>query len=309
MKVYMPIIIIVMIILCGLHATSQPADINDNTTEHQQKIQTKLLNKAESLDQSQPVMDLFNPVGTSILYLNQHFVVAQSFIPTKNTLTKVELMLQRDEVATHPYTVSIREDLYGPDVTTVSVPANQISSQSFNWVEFNFPDISVIPGQTYYIVSSTLDVFENWYSWGLKIGQNVYPNGTVYVSIDHQENWEENAFADMTFKTYGMDVTELEMSLTGGFGLTVTVQNVGLFIAENVETTITIKGGILGLIDSSFSQETSLLAANDIQSMTANPLGIGPVSITATTQASNAEQISKTVQAFVFVFFVFFQTV
>lgn len=310
MKIYIPLLITATILFCGLQVTSQPIDTIDNTNKlNQVSTQTQLVDKAESLDQSQPLMDLFNPVGTSIVWLNQHFIVAQSFIPTKNTLTKVELMIQRDELAIYPYTVAIRDNLNGPDLTTVSVPANQISSQSFNWVEFDFPDLSVVPGQTYYIISSTLDVFENWYSWGLKLGQNVYPYGTVYVSTNYQASWEENSFADMTFKTYGMDRTELEMSLTGGFGITVNVQNSGSFIAENLETTISIKGGMLGLIDSSFSQELTLLAPNDIQIITVNPIGIGPVSIAVTTQASNAEQITKTVQGFLFLFIIVFQTV
>lgn len=124
-------------------------------------------------------------------------------------------MAAKNISATYDYTVSTRDDLDGPDLTSNSQPPNVFPTDNFSWIEFDFEDISVTPGSTYYIVSYTENVTDNWYGWGMKVG-DVYPDGTVYYTTNEGVLWEEKPDGDMTFKTYGQDNSALETpTITG----------------------------------------------------------------------------------------------
>jgi len=80
------------------------------------------ISNGDELDQYQLEIDDGAPVGR---YYDDYFIFAQSFIPTKSILTRVELMVFRNSTTTYDYVLSIREDLNGADLTSVSVAADE----------------------------------------------------------------------------------------------------------------------------------------------------------------------------------------
>jgi hypothetical protein len=130
--------------------------------------------------------------------------VAQSFIPTKNVLTRINISIGRNRTATLPYIVTIREELSGPDIVIAKKNAEDVANESFNWTEFDFSDIRITAGEPYYIISYTTNITDNWYAWGGN-NSNPYLNGSMYCSIDDGETWTENESMDMCFLTYGYD--------------------------------------------------------------------------------------------------------
>ena len=128
--------------------------------------------------------------------------VAQSFIPTKNVLTRVNISIGRNRTATLPYIVAIREELTGPDIAIAKLNAEDVAKESFNWTEFDFSDVRITSGESYYIVSYTTNVTDNWYAWGAH-NLSLYPKGSMFYSIDDGETWTKNETLDMCFLTYG----------------------------------------------------------------------------------------------------------
>jgi len=192
----------------------------------------------DELDQSQTVMteDTAMPVGQIPIPDNPiNFQVAQSFIPTKEILTRVELFIGKNITTTFPYVVAIREELTEDDLTTASVDPEDIntldiSNETLNlsWIGFNFDDVMVTTGQTYYIVSYTENTTDNFYAWGADNESDPYPFGCAWMSIDDGDTWSNesvpaqqpsnvetsvktagrepldgNETWDMCFKTYG----------------------------------------------------------------------------------------------------------
>jgi hypothetical protein len=203
MKKLLPIIICGILVLTGLGVNASILSGNINLVKWKH-IETKDIFFSDELDQEQPEQDWFGPVGSCPLVNGTpNYIIAQSFIPTKNVLTKVELMIGKNITATYDYTVAIRDNLSGEDLTSISVSAANITTDNFSWVEFDFTDILVIPGATYYIVSYTVNATDNWYAWGLK-SNTTYP-GTIYFSIDDEVTWTEEPGGDMTFRTYGIN--------------------------------------------------------------------------------------------------------
>ena len=140
---------------------------------------------------------------------------AQSFVPSFNVLTRVELKLTKEEdlnILHGDFKISIRYNLCSSgDLTSVSMSSEDVDLfPSENWYMFNFPNIYVIPGHKYYIVfraSNDVD-FDPGTQKGSAIGwyysiSNPYPNGEQWYRSNG--NWIKRLDADMTFKTYGYD--------------------------------------------------------------------------------------------------------
>lgn len=204
MHKYVPLAVVALLVLCGLEAVAHPFDIE--MTHLQLETQNKIISPltADVLDQQQPAYDFFGPVGPGPLWYFLNYIVAQTFTPTKSVLTRVELLLAKNITTTYDYTVVIRESPNGADLTMVSVPAEQITTDNFSWIEFDFPDIAVAPGNSYYLISYTENVTDNFYGWGLTL-TDTYPNGTVFYTVNDGVNWTEESDGDMTFKTYGRE--------------------------------------------------------------------------------------------------------
>jgi len=114
---------------------------------------------------------------------------AQSFIPTKEILTRVSLFIGKNSTATYPLIVSVREVLTEEDLTTISIDPTQVPTAVFDWVEIDFDNISVTTGQTYYIVALTENITENYYAWGANNDSESYVNGCIWYSVDDGNTW------------------------------------------------------------------------------------------------------------------------
>lgn len=304
MKKIMALVIVGLVSFCGLQAAAIPFNFDTTNIQTWQNLPQESLFYPDDLDQSQELMNWFGPIGPGPLWGFANYILAQSFTPTKNLLTKIELMVGRNSTTTYDITVAIRDDLNGSDLSSKSLPSSEIIVENFSWAEFDIPDLMVTPGDTYYIVVSTVNVTDNWYVWGFYTNGSIYPNGTVYYSIDDEATWEEEPGGDTTFRTYGTDATLLNLSITGGIGVSVSAKNDGLINADNVKTEISIQGGILGLINISAEDNTSLLLPTESLVTKTQPLGLGPMTIVATTRADNAEEVTKNQDALILLFFV-----
>jgi hypothetical protein len=136
--------------------------------------------------------------------------ISQSFIPRKSVVTRVFLYLYKWNNIDYEITVSIRKELEDDDLTSVSFIPNLISPP--NWLEVDFNDIAVNPGESYYIVCRTND--GTWedamcYGWGFTYDYNSYLDGLVYVTLNRGIHWDVwidelmNITLDSCFMTYG----------------------------------------------------------------------------------------------------------
>ena len=154
----------------------------------------------DQLDQSQEQFDNY-------LYLvAEEYWMAQSFKPTMPTLTRVELLLYEWNNVFYEVTVSIRESLDGSDLTQITLAPEGFLS-SAQWIEFDFPDIFITPGVTYYIVCCADEGSPEWlkcYGWGFCSDGASYPNGNVFNNnVDNGFSWGETS-GDLCFRTYGI---------------------------------------------------------------------------------------------------------
>ncbi len=207
MKKILPLLVVGVLVLSGLGAVAFPFDeIKTDAVRIENEISTISLD--DELDQYQTEIDTAGFIGQFPLPPYYNMSMAQSFIPQKAVLTRIQLLIGKNATTTHPYVLVIREDLTGENLAVASVSADDIpiveNITDFAWIEFDFDNILVTVGQTYYMVSYTVNETDNFHAWGAN-RSNLYPNGIVYYSIDDGETWENESDADMCFKTYGRD--------------------------------------------------------------------------------------------------------
>lgn len=163
--------------------------------------------KEDRLDQNQ---DVGNDWG--IIQLDNK--CAQSFKPTLNTLTRIKSVVAKNGNPVGNLKVSIRKNLIGNDLTSKSIPANDLQAYPNEfWIEFDFPDISVNPDETYYIVWSGDPSWEwseeggDYVSIRLYVG-DIYDRGKGWVYDFEKKEWlpakEQHGYPlEFCFKTYG----------------------------------------------------------------------------------------------------------
>lgn len=220
MKKILLLLIVGSLVLCGLGASA--------FSQNKQSSQ----NMGDELDQYQEIMTeyAFIPIGQIPIPDNPLYIqVAQSFIPTKEVLTRVELYIAKNSTATYPLKVSIREELTDEDLTYIDIDPNLVPTEEFDWVEINFDDILVTTGLTYYIVTLTENATDNFYGWGANNMSESYPFGCAWLSYDGGDTWTNQSVSsnqnyvdskikrnpnsrfddvetwDMCFRTYGRD--------------------------------------------------------------------------------------------------------
>jgi hypothetical protein len=260
----------------------------------------------DMVDQNQSSYEFTLGVGWFSDTIGWNMSCAQSFTPTLPILTRLQLLISStsDYEPTRPFVVAIRDDLEGDDLTVVGVSPDEIT-ENLSWIEFDFDDISVNPGQTYYIISYTSNVSENTYSWGWH-STDVYPNGTCYWRSKVEDEFMDLT-SDMAFKTYGMESTSLDIEfIRSGLSLSVTFKNIGDYDAVDITYSMNITGGLLGLINAYIEGEAEMLGSGEsLSEELPDLIGFGPLQIQANAIGVNAEGITETRNGFIFFIFIF----
>jgi len=149
--------------------------------------------------------------------------LVQSFKPSREKLTRVEIFLSRCK-GSHKnlgnVVLSIREDINREDLTSSSVSPEKIDVDG-KWIIFDFPDISVNDHQTYYLVCHTSGGSNNdyylWYyseegKWG-----DPYPCGEIINTL--KTTGDDKKERDFAFKIYGSGDGIVERwAIAMGFG-------------------------------------------------------------------------------------------
>lgn len=284
----------------------------------------------DELDQHQEVAgeDIFLPVGRLFIpeIVDLNYQTAQSFIPQKAILTRIELSIAKNITTSYPFILGIRDELTNPDLVTAPVAAAQITTGNFTWVEFDIDDLWVTVGKTYYIVCYTENITDNFYGWTANNVSESYPNGCAWLSIDDGDTWsndsvdlgmnenphphpkgEENETWDMVFRTYGIDATNLVIDYKPGLlRSNVIITNAGSKTAYDVDTSAHITGGIFNKINETISMGYGELPAGEsIELVISGLIGLGPVTISIIARATNAEEVSTELHGFAFFIFLF----
>jgi len=129
--------------------------------------------------------------------------LAQSFIPTIDTLDKLEVSLAVWESG-YDATISLRESLDGTSLSEITITPEPTGWDTTVWVDIDVPEIGITPGEPYYIVCSNTN--EDW-GIGWSVGaDNPYKQGTFYLSEDGGTTWNvvpDRYKGDACFVTYG----------------------------------------------------------------------------------------------------------
>jgi hypothetical protein len=308
MKKLLSCLIIGIVVLGGLGAAVTATDQNQKNSQRSGITESPYV---DELDQSMTDYDGSLPLGrTNIFGYYANLSIAQSFIPQMEVLTRTFFLMARNASTTYPCFLAIRDNLTEKDLAITSVEPNGFpivngtpTEEQLAWIEFNFDDIWVTPGQTYYIVVYTANVTDNYY-WISGNGTNIYQNGTVYLSTNDGQNWTEFVGADGCFKTHGLHETFLQITLKGGFGSSIIIKNIGNYTAWDITLNNTISGG---LIFTGRSFTTTLSELPPGQEMTLRMpliLGFGKVLISLKISAANVKEISSQANATVLLFFI-----
>ena len=133
---------------------------------------------------------------------------AQAYQPSLMKVSKVELRAF-SKGSPGGVTASIRSQLQGGDLRSASVPGSEFSPYG-KWIEFDFQDLPVSPGQTYYIVWTPIEPSNegNICYWQFGVN-NPYKKGGAWVNLgsgwEHLDDYEDWHGIDFGFRTYGID--------------------------------------------------------------------------------------------------------
>jgi hypothetical protein len=131
--------------------------------------------------------------------------LAQSFIPSESELTRIKLFLSRIGVPIGNLILTIHDSLSGPALYAVAKSSMEIPYLRNNWVEFNFDDLYLTPGDTYYIILHAVgeSSSRSCYQWGVsyhRSGFFITPYGGLYMR-NVFFGWYQT-FYDGCYKTY-----------------------------------------------------------------------------------------------------------
>ncbi|KYK23441.1 hypothetical protein AYK24_07575 [Thermoplasmatales archaeon SG8-52-4] len=170
----------------------------------------------EIVDQYQLTTDRFYTIT---------YGLAQSFRPDSNYLSKIKIKLglhykydyfvNDPDFIEYPLKVSIRDDLYGQDLTSASIKSSTQLKESkgvVDWIEVDFTNINVIPNKKYYIVLENrplpFDENDGWfqvYKWLARKSPLAYKRGETYA-LDNEGVWNfwSGSIGDYCFLTYAL---------------------------------------------------------------------------------------------------------
>jgi len=163
--------------------------------------------------------------------------LAQSFTPSYSVLTRIEIMLVK-RYNPGGFTVSIRKELDGSDLTSVHMDASEIF-EDLSWKHFDFPDIEVDCGQTYYLICDSDETEEyNMYYWYFG-HHDPYPAGDGWI-FDHNQ-WAQVKISsfpslDYGFRTFGLNTSIPEIpTITGPSSGKVGIEYEYTFVSEDAD--------------------------------------------------------------------------
>jgi hypothetical protein len=303
--------IVGLVIISGFGAAATPISTDNQAPHHNSPSGVTFqdeLDQAMTTPEGAPL-----PIGAVLLNATHqvNLSAAQSFIPTKNFVTRALLLMARNATTTHNCTCDLRENLTGDALATVQVTPDQFkvynatnTTGNLTWVEFDFFSVWVTPGTTYYLVLYTANVTNNVYFCAGN-GSNVYQNGSAYYSLDNGQSWQNLTNSDACFQIYGARETKLSITVAEGlFGPSFTIRNTGNHTAGGVASNVTVTGGILGLIHvGAYNYWQDLPQNNQKTVHTGFTLGFGSVKITEIVSAINVRKQVVQVNATLFLFF------
>ena len=153
-------------------------------------------------------------------------------------------------------------------------------------------EVPVLLGATYTgtIVESAANPDESYY----------YSNALGWLDL-----YDFNETANFCIKGLSIGEPLLNIDIFGGSGLSIVVKNTGGANAKNVNVNFDITGGILGKINEHLTLGYDLLLLSESLNIEMPGMfGLGPIEITVTASASNADTISKTVNGIILLFYV-----
>jgi hypothetical protein len=202
-KLSLFVVFIVILFIGSNSATSNIIDSINSYTNNESEL-LFFDNGDDLLDQSQ---EEYN----SNKHIYGNFSQAQSFTPSLTTLTRVELLMCQRRNPTEVLHFYILGEFDGTTYVHITKSVDEFPEdyENIDWVEFDFPDVNVIPGEKYYIVllSSTPSggFWPPQYSWG-ESTENLYPNGESYFWDVNEEVWVIDESYDFCFRTYGFNL-------------------------------------------------------------------------------------------------------
>jgi len=296
---------LVLAVICLFIGTSiLPSISGDNSGLNESKYHHKL-KSSELLDE----LDQYNhKLGLAhLIYFNgtnDFWWIAQSFKPTLPTLTRVNLRVYQSTypqpLMTCDLIVSIREDLNGTDLVSISKNPNLINcSGPDDWVEFDFQDISVTPENTYYIVAKCqcgnvsntyLTIWCNWAEYTRGAFWRKNSEGWSRSAVNPGQGWGHD---DIPFETYGShaEIPSLEIeSIAGGFRVSAVIKNNGTGTAIDVNWSIDLESGLILVGDHSEGVISELApgATTTIRQSTLYGIGRTTITVTAGTTSKQA---------------------
>ena len=135
-------------------------------------------------------------------------LLAQSFKPSENMVSRIELLVHKTHEPLDNLTISIRETLDGPDLTKASLPPQAIP-ESRGWVEFDFNDVPVLINTTYYILWQPQGESMAYIWWGYdNHNYDSYPRGEAWLYTNGQWATEGFVIKDWCFRTYAYHLSQ-----------------------------------------------------------------------------------------------------
>ena len=243
----------------------------------------------DQLDQNQSIYDV-NIIVSRKIGDHSPLLPVQSFTPTLDTLTRVDLLMEKTGFPDYNnIKLSIRNNQSDDKLIETTKLLEDIPS-GLNWNEFHFSTLNMSIGETYYIViepsGGDYELNDTSYlCWGGSIIDH-YQYGDAWLI--QEGSWYLNDWgppSDYCFKTYGLSQGNADIQINvinGGFRSSAVIINNGTATANDVNWSIDLEGGLIiagshteGIID-----ELASGASKTIRQTTL--YGIGRTTITVT---------------------------
>lgn len=200
------IIVVIITILIG-QGIGAAIHQGEESTLSSSNLFTQSSNTAEFIDQKNGGEGCGGCGSTGNIFLEEGVIVAQSFIPTHATLSKIQLTISK--LGTPPentkLTLSIRDSLSNENLVSTEVDATE------GTITFDFEDLELTPGNQYFMLCTSDNSGESndGYTWSYT-KDNYYSAGDAWI-IKGSGDWHNldneisGTGSDMFFTTYWKD--------------------------------------------------------------------------------------------------------